>query len=279
LSVRSSRISKIFIGTRIEIKGPPLLILASAAQTIGMAMHELAANVGKYGALSGDHGRVEIAWTVGRNGADEDAFTMSWCERGGPPVTAPPRKGFGSTVINTLAEQSLDGKVDLEFKETGLSWRMRCPGAQVIDRATAVRPAERTASVRSPGISQRPRILVVEDEPLVALEIAQVLEDGEFDVLGPARLVAPALALIEEAGCDAAVLDINLGGETSEAVARKLLLNGTQFVTLSGYSRAQHPPIFNGAPALSKPLRPELLIAELHRCINGRASHSEQLSS
>jgi DNA-binding response OmpR family regulator len=108
---------------------------------------------------------------------------------------------------------------------------------------------------------------VVEDEPLVAIEIAHILKKAGFDVIDPARSVAPALSLIEERGCDAAVLDINLGGETSEPVAWRLLTRGAPFVALSGYSGTQHPPVFSGAPALAKPVRPELLVAELRRCL------------
>ena len=120
-------------------------------------------------------------------------------------------------------------------------------------------------------------MLVVEDEALIAMEIAHVLMKADFEVLGPARAVAQALSLIEETGCDAAVLDINLSGETSEPVARKLLAKGTRFVTLSGYSRAQHPPIFAGVPALAKPLRPALLVAEIKRCIASKEDRQVQL--
>ena len=102
---------------------------------------------------------------------------------------------------------------------------------------------------------------------MIALEIAKVLTDAGFEVVGPAGSVIPALALIEKQGCDAAVLDVNLGDETSEAVAKKLRAARTPFITLSGYSRLQHPPVFAGAPALFKPLRSELLVAELKRCI------------
>jgi DNA-binding response OmpR family regulator len=71
----------------------------------------------------------------------------------------------------------------------------------------------------------------------VAIEIAQVLNEAGFAVIGSARAVAPALSLLDEIRCDAAVLDINLGAEASEPVAYRLLSKGTPFVTLSGYSR------------------------------------------
>jgi hypothetical protein len=71
-------------------------------------------------------------------------------------------------------------------------------------------------------------------------------------------------------GCDAAVLDINLGRETSEAIAIELTANATPFVTLSGYSSEQHHPVFAVAPALRKPLRLQFLVAELKKCIGGQ---------
>ena len=67
------------------------------------------------------------------------------------------------------------------------------------------------------------------------------------------------------------MLDITLGKETSEPVALALKQRGTPFVTLSGYAPAQHPPAFHGAPALAKPLRPEVLVAEVRRCLEEEA--------
>src|SRR3974377_949640 len=102
----------------------------------------------------------------------------------------------------------------------------------------------------------RPRILVVEDDALVAFETGQILAGAGFEVGGPARSVAKALDLIQHTGCDAAILDINLGSETSERVARELNARGTPFVTQSGYSEGQRPPLSKGVPAFAKPVRP-----------------------
>ncbi len=267
---------KDLIGSRIELEGPSVLLSASAAQSLGMAIHELSANAGKYGALSVAEGRVAIGWGLERDGAGSETFTMRWCEQGGPSASAPSRSGFGSMVICELAESSLNAKVDLDFTKTGLNWRLRCPAAGVVE-GTRSPPAAEVRSEASAPVSSRPRVLVVEDEALIAMEIAHVLTEANFEVLGPARAVAEALSLIEETGCDAAVLDINLRGETSEPVARKLMADGTSFVTLSGYSRAQHPQIFAGVPALAKPLRPALLVAEVKRCITCKEDHQGQL--
>jgi PAS domain S-box-containing protein len=120
------------IGSRIGVHGPKLRFTAACAQAIGLALHELATNAGKYGALSAGMGGVDIRW-----GADRDTFTMSWTERGGPPVSAPRRRGFGTIVMEAMAERSVDGAVDLEYAPSGLTWRLTCPGANALELGEA----------------------------------------------------------------------------------------------------------------------------------------------
>src|SRR5215475_1453655 len=105
------------IGSRIVMQGPTLRLNAACAQAIGLALHELATNAGKYGALSTDSGRVDVRW-----GTDGNTLTMRWTEREGPPVSAPPRRGFGTVVMETMAQRSVDGKVDLDYAPSGLTW-------------------------------------------------------------------------------------------------------------------------------------------------------------
>jgi two-component sensor histidine kinase len=116
------------VGSRIAVHGPKLRLKAASAQPIGLALHELATNAGKYGALSTDTGRVDIGW-----GADGDTFTMSWTEREGPAVSAPKRRGFGTIVMETMAERSVDGAVELDYAPLGLSWRLICPAANALE--------------------------------------------------------------------------------------------------------------------------------------------------
>jgi two-component sensor histidine kinase len=85
------------IGSRIAVRGPKLLLKPASAQAIGLALHELAANAGKYGALSTDAGRIDVAWRT-----DGDTLTMSWTETDGPPVSAPKRSGFGTLVMKAM---------------------------------------------------------------------------------------------------------------------------------------------------------------------------------
>jgi PAS domain S-box-containing protein len=117
------------IGLRIIFDGPKLRLNAAAAQGIGLALHELATNAGKYGALSTDAGRVDIGW-----GTEGDTFTMSWTERQGPPVSTPKRRGFGTAVMEAMAERTVGGKADLRFAPSGVTWRLTCcPAANALE--------------------------------------------------------------------------------------------------------------------------------------------------
>jgi two-component sensor histidine kinase len=102
-------------------------LTAAAAQAIGLALYELATNAGKYGALSLNAGRIDVSWRL-----DRDIFAMSWTERDGPPAAAPGRRGFGSTVIDSMARQTVDGEVELDYAPSGLMWRLTCPVANAL---------------------------------------------------------------------------------------------------------------------------------------------------
>ena len=258
------------IGSRIEIAGPSFLISPPAAQTLGMALHELATNADKHGALSNRHGRVDIEWRLEPAEDGETAFLMSWCESGGPPVKEPYRRGFGSVIVADMPEASLGAKVYVDYARAGLTWRLRCPAHEVLEECQSLASSRRTGRTGEPPQGgAAPRVLIVEDEPVVAHEIAEILKQGGFCAVGPACSVAQALELLKANGCDAAVLDINLGKETSEAVAWELMQLQTPFVTVSGYSKTQKPAAFADVPALTKPLRPDTLIREVWRCMTG----------
>ncbi len=265
------------VGSRITVDGPPVTLKSTAAQALGMALHELATNAGKYGALAASEGTVAIGWRL--TGEAGGTLELSWTERGGPAAEAPQREGFGSVVTGRMVEAALRGKVDRRFSADGFSWRLVCP----VDDALASGGAADPATASEPGDTPDEdgtappvgRVLVVEDEALVALEIASVLSDAGFQVLGPAANVAQALDVLSRGPCDVGVLDVNLGPETSEAVAERLIEAGVPFVTVSGYAPEQRPGVFAGAPFLGKPLvRPELLVAALSDCLATRAAQA-----
>jgi two-component sensor histidine kinase len=116
------------LGSRIVVRGPKLRLKAASSQAIGLALHELATNAGKYGALSMDTGRLNIGWE-----ADGETFIMSWTESEGPPVYPPERRGFGAIVIEAMVEHSVDGTVNLNYAPSGLIWQLTCPAATALE--------------------------------------------------------------------------------------------------------------------------------------------------
>lgn len=104
------------------------------------------------------------------------------------------------------------------------------------------------------------RIIIVEDDVLVGLDLIEQLIECGFDAVGPFVTVADAIKDFEAHGCDVAVLDVNLGRETSEGFATVLRSQDVPFVILSGYSREQHPREFLNVASVSKPVHlPELV--------------------
>jgi PAS domain S-box-containing protein len=122
------------IGSRIVLQGPKLRLNAASAQAIGLALHELATNAGKYGALSTDRGRVDISWAT-----TDDTLTMNWTECNGPPVSAPRQRGFGSIVMEAMMERSVGGEVRVDFAPSGVIWRLACPAVNALEWAPKAR--------------------------------------------------------------------------------------------------------------------------------------------
>lgn len=108
--------------SRVVLQGPDTLLGPEASQNIGMALHELATNAAKYGALSNGDGRIAITWSI-----EDGRFRLEWAERGGPAVAPPSRKGFGSTVLTSLVGAALSGETSLSHDPGGLRWTLACP--------------------------------------------------------------------------------------------------------------------------------------------------------
>jgi two-component sensor histidine kinase len=133
------------IGTRIEISGPPVRLQPPAAQAIGMALHELATNASKYGALSDSNGRVNVSWSMAGKGEDRE-FLLKWVETGGPSVKPPERRGFGYTIMVAMVEKSLEATVEIDYSPGGIVWKVRAPAKCTYDGPnTSGGPAKRQA--------------------------------------------------------------------------------------------------------------------------------------
>jgi PAS domain S-box-containing protein len=120
------------VGERILLDGPPVRLRPEAVQSIGMALHELATNAIKYGALTNGNGKVAITWGMTSAGGSP-RFFIEWRETGGPPAPAPEYQGFGHIVIGRMIESALKGKVTLQFLPEGLLWRVEADPALTLD--------------------------------------------------------------------------------------------------------------------------------------------------
>ena len=123
---------KDLIGTRVLLDGPPARLKPAAAQGIGMALHELATNAGKYGALSNGVGQVRVCWHIAM--AIKPILFISWLETGGPSVAPPGRRGFGQMVIGRMVEAAVDGTASIDYQENGISWTLSAPVADTLER-------------------------------------------------------------------------------------------------------------------------------------------------
>jgi PAS domain S-box-containing protein len=110
-------------GGRLELAGPNLLLKPEAAQSLGLALHELATNATKYGALSVPQGKVDVSWQTTQSDV-ASRFRLTWQETGGPLVVTPTRKGFGHTVFDRLITQALSASIDLQYAQAGVVWSL-----------------------------------------------------------------------------------------------------------------------------------------------------------
>jgi len=122
-------------GSRLELVGPNVVLAARAAQAIGLALHELATNAAKHGALSIPTGKVRVSWTFEEIGDHPRPLRLSWAELGGPPAAPPSKKGFGYLVIERMAASAVSGEVAMEFSPAGLRWVLTIPAANLVNES------------------------------------------------------------------------------------------------------------------------------------------------
>lgn len=233
-----------------SLDGPPLMLVPDAYFSMALIVHELATNARKYGALSVPEGRVQVSW---RQVAPAGDLLLDWCETAGPAVGKPQRRGFGSRVIQSAAEHELGGQAQVEFRPEGLHVHLRVPGRHVESGEAQAAPA---GAVPAPAAVQgRPgpaptRVLLVEDDLVIALLGEAMLREigcAEVCSVGSAH---DAMAALDGAPFDAAVLDVNLGDHASEGVAERLERLGVPVVVATGYSdRESLPPALRRATA------------------------------
>jgi len=246
------------------------------ALNFALVLHELATNAAKYGALSVPGGRITVSWGVERRGA-ERYLRIVWQETGGPPVSPPKRRGFGSTLIENALRAEAGSDVRLDFDPAGvrcvLSLRLdEVPSSRAM-AAQAVARGGRAGAPLPPDALRGERILVVEDETLVAVELRLALSDAGAEVIGPAASLADAKRLLAAGRPTAAVLDVNLGGERIDSLADLLMAQRVPMVFVTGYGAAGAlPERLRHLRVLQKPLDPAVLIPTVYELIAHGAS-------
>ena len=182
-------------------------------------------------------------------------------------MVAPLRRGFGSTLIEHSLKTN-GGEVLTDFGSRGISCEIKLPlsNTTCFPKGANMTTAPNLPSNVTPNSTIRnKRILVVEDEPLVAMDLAATLEEEGCEIVGPAGNGDDAMTLIEGGGFDAALLDANLGGHGVEALAAALTRRNIPFSFVTGYGRQSLPEAFRHAPLISKPFSNSELFKTLNR--------------
>ncbi len=202
-------------------------------------------------------GKVSLDWQL-----QPDTLILHWAENGGPHIAPPSASNFGLKVILASMEQQLGGKAAFDWDPKGLQCVLSIPRSElmkswVVDSARVNGEAKGAAV----GLKQagKRRVLLVEDEALVAMMIQDCLTEFGFYVIGPVCTISEAEAVAKDGQPDAAVLDINIGDGLVYSVAEILAARGVPFVFVTGYDAESVDSRFRDILVLQKPIDREML--------------------
>lgn len=220
---------------RIELDGPNILIDPTAFTALALVIHELVTNAAKYGSLS-DGGIVSLRWALQNDGG----LSIIWRESGGPPVSPPDSRGFGSTIIEQSVPYDLGGTAMTSYSRDGFRADFSIPHRFIGEILPDV--SEVSVAADTQIASGRPLegcfVLLVEDSLVIALDCEDSIRSLGAAEVYTAATVDRALALVDRSEIDFAILDFNLGDETSLPVATALFNRGVPFVFATGYGDA-----------------------------------------
>ena len=243
---------------KIVVSGPDLSLEPRAAQTLALALHELSTNAAKYGALSVLSGRVQVTWEL-----KPERLLLRWAESGGPAVVAPASPGFGIRVIGASVERQLEGEAQFDWNPEGLHCTLSVPRGDKIGAFAHDGQGRRTNGEDKPGLPVQlttgNRVLLVEDEILVAMMMRDILTELGFTVIGPFARVSEAMIAAVHDDIDAGIIDVNLGGEFVYPVADVLVARKIPFVFITGYGVESIDGRFGQVPIIKKPVQRQVL--------------------
>jgi PAS domain S-box-containing protein len=244
---------------RVSAHGPVALLPPATAQTIALALHELVTNAAKYGALSTDAGRVALTWRT-----EPGKLELVWTESGGPQISPPTRRGYGSRAIIAGIERQLGGLVQFDWQANGLCCTLSVPHD---GNPIARHKVDGVATLTVAADSDDKRVLLVEDEPLVSMMLADMLSAFGHKVDGPYSRFGDAILAAKSNNLQAGILDVNLGGEKTYAVADILTNRKIPFAFVTGYGPSAIVSAFAHAPVLQKPIEAAKLHALLQQIV------------
>jgi CheY-like chemotaxis protein len=242
-------------GVGVVFSGTEIILTPKSALALSLVVHELATNAAKFGAFSVPNGQVGVDWRLRADGG----VVLVWTERGGPLVTAPSRRGFGSSLIERALALETGGEAIVRYEPSGVICDIGLPPFSVVEASfrpalVVLKPAE-PIEIPAP-LPVRPRILVVEDSIFVIMALEGMCEDLGWDMIGPATRVDEGLRMARDEAFDIALIDINLNGEMSWGIAALLSARGIPFAFGTGYDIANIlPSKFSNAVIFSKPFR------------------------
>jgi two-component sensor histidine kinase/CheY-like chemotaxis protein len=240
---------------KVETSGPNVSLQPAAAQSLALALHELVTNAAKYGALSSLSGKVHLAWEL-----NPGTLVLKWTETGGPMTQAPSSPGFGTRIITASIEGQLAGQTVFDWRPEGLQCTLSVPREDMTPASARNGSAEPQAQQQTITIGGN-RIMIVEDEALVAMALRDTLDDLGFAVLGPFNRISEAMVALRNNRIDAAVLDVNLGSELIYPLADVLMADRVPFVFITGYGAEEIEPRYAHVPLLQKPIETSALDA------------------
>ncbi|MGJ8558725.1 MAG: HWE histidine kinase domain-containing protein [Litorimonas sp.] len=237
--------------SRVTLTGPDALVTPPAFTTLSLVMHELMTNSMKYGALCDSRGSVVVEFKK----LDDGSLEINWREKGGPPIQTPPtRKGFGTTIIERSIPFELKGEAKISYKMSGVEAAFIIPPAFVSN----FQDADEKVDVRQPIDSEIVRlsghVLIVEDNMIIAMDAEEIVGELGAERVTVASDVGAAISAISSTPFTFALLDVNLGAETSEPVAALLSEKGIPFAFATGYGDATAvTKAYEKAPVIQKP--------------------------
>lgn len=241
---------------RVHIEGPAVLLHPEAFATMALVIHEMVTNAAKYGALCDRAGRVTVEWTL-----DDGDLVVQWREMGGPPVQAPTRRGFGTTIIERSVPHDLHGSANITYAVAGVHARFVVP-ARFVDYDGVISDVAASAPAAPPAFRLAGTVLLVEDSMIIALDAEEMLFSLGAERVLTANDVQEAMRLLDGETPTFAFLDVNLGFEMSYAVADRLRLQGVPYVFATGYGdEIDFPVDHQGCPVVKKPYTAQTIAA------------------